>query len=147
MAGIDPSQISPEEFAGLVATADDDQIKEVISGVGTDSVLDRIFEGMQASFRPDRAQGVDANVQFVITDDDTEHPYKVVIASGSCTAGRGEVDDPKVRLQTDIVSFAKLVGGKAEGPQLFMRGKLKVKGDIMFATRVMSFFDRPKPAE
>jgi len=141
---IDPTQVTPEEFAGLVANADDDQIAEVVRATGTGAVLDRIFDGMEQRFLPDKAQGVDATVQFVVTDDGAEHPYAVKISNGTCAVDKGRADAPKVTITTDIVSFSKLVAGQTQGPQLFMAGKLKVSGDLMFSARIMSFFDRPK---
>jgi hypothetical protein len=39
---------------------------------------------------------------------------------------------------------ADILFEEAQGPQLFMAGKLKVSGDLMFSTRIMSFFDQPK---
>jgi putative sterol carrier protein len=141
---IDPAQITPEEFAGLVANAGDEQIAEVVRATGTEKVLDRIFEGMEERFQPDKAQGVDATVQFVVTDEDDEYAYAVKISNGSCQIEKGRVDAPKVTIKTDIVSFSKLVAGQVQGPQLFMSGKLKVSGDLMFSARIMNFFDRPK---
>jgi len=70
---IDPAQVTPEQFAGLVAAADDEQIAQVVRAAGTEAVLDRIFEGMEQRFLPDKAKGVDAIVQFVIADEGTEH--------------------------------------------------------------------------
>lgn len=139
----DPSSVSPEEFATLVANAEDEQIAEVIHAVGTKEVLDRVFEGMQERFLPEKAQGVDAKVQFVITDEGQEYPYGVEFSNGSCRASAGAVDAPKVTITTGVVPFAKMIGGQAEGTQLFMRGQLRAQGDLMFATRLMTFFDRP----
>jgi putative sterol carrier protein len=141
---IDPARVTPEEFAGLVANADDDQIAQVVRETGTEAVLDRIFEGMEQRFLPDKAQGVDVVVQFVVTDEGAEHAYAVKISNGTCVVDKGRADAPKVTISTDIVSFSKLVAGQAQGPQLFMAGKLKVSGDLMFSARIMTFFDRPK---
>jgi putative sterol carrier protein len=141
--GFDPSNVTPEEFAGLVANADDDQIADVIHAVGTKEVLDRIFEGMEERFLPEKAQGVDAKVQFVITDNGQEFPYGVEFSGTSCKAQAGQVDSPKVTITTAVVPFAKMIGGQSEGTQLFMRGQLRAQGDLMFATRLMTFFDRP----
>jgi putative sterol carrier protein len=38
----------------------------------------------------------------------------------------------------------KLVTNNAQGVQLFMTGKLKVGGDLMFSQRIMTFFQPPK---
>ena len=49
-------------------------------------------------------------------------------------------DSPKVTLTTYVVSFGKLMAGKAQGPQLYMTGKLKIQGDLMLAQRATTFF-------
>lgn len=140
---VDLSTISPEEFARMVGTASDEDIEATIRTVGTGPALDRIFAGFEERFAPDKAQGVDADIQFVVTDQGQEYPYVVAIHDGSCTAKGGSAGKPKVTLTTGLVPFVKLVAGRADGMQLFMTGKLKVSGDIMFAPRIMGFFDRP----
>jgi putative sterol carrier protein len=137
----DLSSISPEEFAQMVAVASDDQIVRAVHSVGTQATLDRVFEGMQSRFVPDRAKGVDADIQFVVQDEGEQDEYLVAIHDGACSVSRTLADDPKVTLTTDLVSFLKMVGGKVGGPQLFMTGKLKISGDLFFATRIMGFFD------
>ena len=142
--GIDPTTVTPEEFAQLVANADDDQIAGAFRAVGTEQVLDRIFQGMQERFVPEKAQGVDADIQWIVTDDGIEHTYLTSIRDGSCTISKSASDDPKVALKTDVVSFSKLITGQAQGPQLFMGGKLKVSGDLMFSQRITGFFATPQ---
>lgn len=141
--GIDLTSVTPEEFAQLVAGADDDQIVAAFHAVGTDQVLDRVFEGMEERFVPEKAQGVDAQIQWIVTDDRTEHTYLTTISDGKCTVSKEPAEQPKVALRTDVVSFAKLITAQAQGPQLFMSGKLKVSGDIMFSQRITGFFATP----
>jgi putative sterol carrier protein len=142
---MDITQVTPEEFAALVAGASDQQIAEVIHSVGTKQVLDRVFNGMGERFLPEKAEGVNATVQFTITDEGAEYPYSIAIADGKAAVSEGPADSPKVNITTDVVSFANMIAGQAEGTQLFMTGKLRAAGDLMFATRLMTFFDRPKP--
>ena len=142
--GLSPDAVSPEEFAQLVAAAENDQqIADVIHAVGTDKTLDRIFQGFEDRFLPEKAKDVDAQVLFVVDDEGTEHNYAVTIKDGSCSTGSGTVENPKTTLKTDLVSFIKLITGQADGIQLFMGGSLRVTGDLMFAQRIMTFFDRP----
>lgn len=141
---ISAQDITPEQFAELVRSASDEDIVSVVHATGTEAVLDRIFQGMKDRFLSDRAAAVTANVQFVIVDDGTEHPYFVKIAQGSCETGGGTVDDARTTITTDLVSFTRLVSGQAQGPQLFMSGKLKVAGDLMFSAQIMNFFETPK---
>ena len=142
--GFSPDQVTAEEFAGLVANASDEQIEEVIRGVGTKETLNRIFDNFPERFVPEKAQGVDAEIQFVVTDQGEEFPHLVTVRDGACTTEEKRADDPKVTLTTDLVSFARLITGQAQGVQLFMTGKLKVSGDLMFSQRIMTFFEPAK---
>ena len=118
----------------------DDEIAQKIDDAGAEQVLDAVFSGLQERFQPDRASGVDAQVQWLVSAGGDEHPYVITIKDGTCAAERGRAESPRVTLATDAVSFAKLMGGKAPGPQLYMTGKLKIQGDLMLAQRMTTFF-------
>jgi putative sterol carrier protein len=121
----------------------DEEIAQKIHAAGTEQVLDGVFRGMQERFQPDRASGVDAQIQWVVSDDGEEHPYVLTVKDGTCASERGLAESPRVTLATDVVSFAKLMAGKAPGPQLYMTGKLKIQGDLMLAQRLTTFFAPP----
>jgi putative sterol carrier protein len=137
-------QLTAEEFAELVHVATDEQIEEGIRLAGTAEVLDRIFSEMANRFLPDRAAGVSAIAQWVVTDGGQEHPYRMSIAGHACSVERGRADDPDTTLTLDTVSFAKLVTGKREGVQLFMLGRLKISGGLPLAVRLNGFFRKPQ---
>lgn len=141
---VDLTSISADEFAQLARAASDDEVVEAIREVGTEQALTRIFEGFEERFLPDRAKGTTAKIQFRIADEGDEHPYQVHIHDGICETGRGEFDEPRVTLKLKVIDFVKLITGQAQGPMLFMGGKLKIDGDLMFASRIMNFFDAPK---
>jgi putative sterol carrier protein len=48
-----------------------------------------------------------------------------------------------VTLRLDGVDFMRLVTGNASGPMLFMRRRLKIEGDLMFAVQIQSMFAIP----
>jgi putative sterol carrier protein len=141
---VNPQKVSPEEFAQLVKGSSDEEIASTVHQAGTSEVLDRIFEGMEERFVPEKAADVEADIVFEIKDNDDVHPYLVAIHNKTCKVEQGSTEDPKVKLSAGLVPFIKLVTGEAQGPQLFMSGKLKVSGDLMFSTRIMTFFDQPK---
>jgi putative sterol carrier protein len=118
----------------------DDEVAEKIRAAGTEQVLDAVFDGMQERFQPDRASGVDAQMQWLVSDEGEEHPYVVTIKDGACAAERGRAENARVTLATDLVSFAKLTAGKTPGPQLYMMGKLQIRGDLALAQRATTFF-------
>ena len=104
------------------------------------SGLDEIFQSLQERFQPDRAGGVGAIVQWLIADAGEEKPYAVTIRDGAFSWEPGRVDGPTVTLSTDRDSFAALMTGKAQGPTLYMSGKLRIQGDLVLAQRMGSFF-------
>lgn len=129
-----------EQELTQLAEGSDDEVAEKIHAAGTQEVLDGVFEGMPERFAPEKASGVDAQVQWLVSDGGEEHAYAVTVAGGTCTTERTRVESPRVTLSTDVVSFAKMMTGKAQGPQLYMTGKLKIQGDLMLAQRMATFF-------
>jgi putative sterol carrier protein len=118
----------------------DDDVAEKIRAAGTDQVLESVFAGMKERFQPDRASGVDAQMQWIVSDAGEEHAYVITVKDGACEAAPGRADSPRVTLQTDLASFAKLMAGKVPGPALYMGGKLQIQGDLMLAQRMTTFF-------
>ena len=73
--------------------------------------------------------------------------YEAVIKDGTVTVNDSPTtDSPKLTVTADPVPFLKLVTGQESGPTMFMKGKLKIEGDLMFATRLTSFFRIPSAA-
>ena len=112
-------------------------------------ILDEIFGRMADHADPAQITDVDEIVQFKINDApgggvDT---YEAVIKDGSVTVkDEPTTDSPKMAISADPVPFLKLVTGQESGPTMFMTGKLKIEGDLMFASRMTSFFRIPSAA-
>jgi putative sterol carrier protein len=140
MAEIDLSGLSEQQIAEALKAATDEQVLEGFRAVGVKDSLDRTFTTMQEHFLPEKAEGVSADVQWVVTDQGEEFAYTASIADGKCAITAGTAASPRVSLTMDLVTFVRLIMGQAQGPQLFMTGKLKVAGDLMFAQRVSGFF-------
>ncbi len=135
-------QPDPAQLAEMIKDLSDEELKTQLVGMGQDEVLSQIFGRMPEAFRPDKAQGVTATMQYDITTDDGVKSWTVVVDNGTCTTSQGPADDPRLTLQLGLVDFVRLIFGQAEGPQLFMGGKLKLKGDMMFAMQMQTYFDR-----
>ena len=143
---IDISQIdvTPEQFAEMVRNTSDADIETGIRSAGVEAVLDRIFEGMQERFLAEKAKGVTADIQWVVTDKDAEFPYALKVDDGSAIIEKGRAASPRVTLTAGLVPFLRLISGQENGVQLFMSGRLKVAGDLMFSQQVQTFFAVPK---
>jgi len=139
-AEFDPRNLSPEQFIQLVKSADDERIVEAIHAGGTERSLEQILSGMADSYK---GGNHDADIQWVVTDEGTEHRWVLAVHDGKAEARPGEAESPKVTLTTDLVSFVKMIAGVSNGTSLFMSGKLKLAGDMMFAMQIESMFERP----
>jgi acyl dehydratase/putative sterol carrier protein len=102
--------------------------------------VEQIFQTMEQRFQPDKAAGVDATVQWLIKEGDEEKPYTLTFKDGTFSWEPGQAANPTVTLSTDSDSFVALSTGKAQGPALYMAGKLRIRGDLMLAQRMGQFF-------
>jgi putative sterol carrier protein len=105
---------------------------------GTDEALDTIFEGMRSALNPEKAQ--DCVVGYEIADDGTTHGYTVTVAGGAATYEKRDPADARVTLGMSLPDFLRVVAGDLDGTQAFMAGKIKIKGDMMFAMQVPQMF-------
>ncbi len=140
---VDPSAVQAEEFSRNIGQTPDEELREGMQGPLRDQAIAEVFKRMEQHFKPGSAQ--DAVIHWSITGrpDGTEDRWEVVIAGDRCTAGPQLGSDPRVTLTLDAVDFLKLVTGNVGGPTLFMSGKLRIEGDLMFSTQIQSMFTIP----
>ncbi len=141
----DMSSLSAEDFAALVANASDEQLAELMAGEQREPALREIFSRMAEHLDPQKAKGQDAVVLFRITGrpDGGEDQFEVTVRDGACTVSETPTEEPRVAMRVDPVSFLKLISNRVSGPELFMRGKLKIEGDLMFAPQMATLFRIP----
>jgi len=114
--------------------------QEEATNVSDGQGLEQVFEGMQERFQPDKAAGVDAKVQWLVSDGGEEKPYTITIKDGTFAWEQGRAESPTVTLSADGESFRALMSGQAQGATLYMSGKLRIQGDLMLAQRMGQFF-------
>ena len=148
------AEADASELAALASQASDEQLAEAMSDPeNRKRVLDEIFGRMADHTDPAQIKDVDAVVQFKITgapdggDGGGVDVYEAVIKDGAVTVSdEPTTESPKLAITADPVPFLKLVTGQEAGPVMFMAGKLKIEGDLMFATQMTSFFRIPSAA-
>jgi putative sterol carrier protein len=141
------SDFDATALAQMVATASDEQLAEGMNDPeGRKATLDEIFRRMAEHVEPSKAKDNDAVVHFKILDapgGGYDH-YEVVLADGAATVTDEPSKEPRVTFKIGPVDFLRLVSGNAAGPMLFMTGKLKIEGDLMYASTMTSLFRIPK---
>jgi putative sterol carrier protein len=139
---IDTSAVEPEELARTIGQTPDDQLAQAMQGPMRDQIIGEIFKRMEEHYR---GGGQYAVIHWKITGrpDGGEDVWEAVVSDGTCSTSSAPESEPRVTLKMDGVDFLKLVSGNASGPMMFMSGKLKIEGDLMFSAQIQSMFTIP----
>jgi putative sterol carrier protein len=108
-------------------------------------LLDVIFRQMPRHLVREQARTVDAIVDWRIRGGRAGRVdrYQIAIRDGRCRVNRNPIESPRATIEVDAVDFLRLAAGLAQGPELFMSGKLKIDGDLMFTASLPSLFRIP----
>ena len=138
-------EVDPAEMSRLVREVPDKDLAALMQSDQRPVVLGEIFSRMAEHFRPEKARGVDAVVHFKVLDrpgGGYDH-YEIVLRDGECRLSPHPAADPTVTIKVKPVDFLKLITNNANGTMLFLRGKLKLDGDVMLASRLAGLFSIP----
>ena len=134
----------PDTFVWFVARASATQLTGLMAHPHLRHVVfDEIFRRMGEHLDPHKAATLRAVVHWRFTSDDGYDRFETVISDGVCTSGTEPTADPRVTITLAPADFLRLVTGGVHVAMLFMRGKVKVRGDIAFAANLINYFDLP----
>ncbi len=105
----------------------------------TDYTVKELVFNHEKAFRPEKAAGVEAVIQYHLTGDEGGD-YIINIKDDACTVEEGTTDGPTMTLTADGRYFGDVLLGKEDGMKGFMQGKLKLAGDLNLAMKLTSFF-------
>ena len=136
--------IDPDQYAALVRDASDDQLAEGMR-VNRELILGEIFRRMSDHFDAGKAGKVEAIIEWrILEPEEGEYDrWQMVIENGRCVVSRDGDRKPSVIYTVGPVDFIRLISGNKSGPELFMLGKLKVRGNLMLAARMPAWFRIP----
>ena len=143
---VDATEIDSGELAKNMAQATDEQLRELMSGPMREQILAEIFRRMERHFRPEKARDTEAVIHWRIGGraDGGHDEFETVIGGGACRVREGfESDSARVTFTIGGAEFLRLVTGNVAGPMLFMSGRLKIEGDLIFAASAASLFTIP----
>jgi len=101
--------------------------------------VSELMEKMPGAFIPEKAQGVDAVIQFKFTGPEAGD-WNATIKEGKVDVSRGTHPSPKMTLTADSSDYVKIFTGELDGMQAFMQGKIKLAGDLNLAMKLMQMF-------
>ena len=101
-------------------------------------VKDFIF-GMPTRFAAEKASGLEATVQFLISGQDGGN-FVLHINNGVCTANEGLEKSPTLTLRMSSETYVGMATGKLKGPQAFFMRKLRFDGETKLLMKMHSLF-------
>jgi putative sterol carrier protein len=102
----------------------------------------KLMELMPRAFLPEKATGVNAEVQFRLTGEGGGD-WIVTIRDGTCTVRSGSTEAARLTLTAVADDYLAIVNGKLDPMSAFAQGKIKLKGDLALAMKLMGFFKIP----
>lgn len=103
------------------------------------TVRELMTETIKTAFQPDKAAGVDAVVQFKFTGAQASNWY-LIIKDQKCESIEGLHPQPKMTMTVDSEDYIKISTGELDATMAFMKGKVKVSGDMGVALGMGKYF-------
>ncbi len=110
--------------------------------MATSEEIAAIFPTMAENFLPEKAEDMEAVIQFELSGDNGGD-FWLRVADGKCDAGEGRADNPKMTLKSTADDYFAVVTGEMNAMQAFMSGKIKIAGDMGLAMKLQTMFKQP----
>lgn len=108
---------------------------------GEHVVLAGLFNNMRDAFRPAKAAGRAAVVDYRIrSGDGGTHRWQLVVADDRCSVAPDGERAADVTIESDFRDYVRVVGGKLEAGQALAEGRLRISGEFGVAVEQLSWF-------
>lgn len=137
--------VEPAAFAATVAATPDHELAEGMATEFRTVILDEVFRRMEEHFDPKKSKKLDLVIHFHLEGaaSGSLDSYQVIIQADKCTTSKDLDKKPKLALTLDGVDFLKLATNNLKGMDLYIKGRLKVDGNLILATRLQGLFLLP----
>ena len=107
------------------------------------SSVKQYFDTLPERFVASAAKGVKATYQFELAGDGGG-TYHVTIDDGTMQVAEGPAASPNTTIKMTADDYVQMVNGKLSGTMAFMKGKLKVTGNVLLAQKMQAFLPPAK---
>jgi putative sterol carrier protein len=106
------------------------------------STVKEYFDTLPARFVANAAKGLTAVFQFELAGGpvDAGGTYHVTVADGAMAVAEGPSPTPSATLKMSADNYVKMANGELNGAMAFMKGQLKVTGNVMLAQKMQAIF-------
>ena len=99
------------------------------------TVTELMTETIKTSFMPEKAEGIDTVIQLKLTGSQASDWY-LIIKDQTCESNQGIHPDPKMTMTVDSEDYIKMAVGEMDATMAFLKGKVKVSGDMSVALKM-----------
>lgn len=89
------------------------------------------------------SKGVKAVFQFELAGEGGA-TFHVTVDDGTMKVAEGQAESPNTTIKMNGDDYVKMVNGKLSGTMAFMKGMLKVTGNVMLAQKMQTIFPPAK---
>jgi hypothetical protein len=147
--GIELAAMRTDTFVWFVSRASAAQLDHLMSHAHLRTVVfGEVFRRMSEHLDPVKAASLHTVVHWRFTGGVGPggfDRFETVFTGGACTSAPTPTADARVTMTLAPTDFLRAVTGDVNVAMLFMRGRVKVKGDIAFAAGLINYFDLPRP--
>jgi putative sterol carrier protein len=94
---------------------------------------------MPQYFLPEAAAGMDATLQLDL-DGEGGGVWHLIVADQKLDIHEGPAANPNMTLKMAAADYLAMINGETNPMQLFMKGKVKVGGDMSLALKMQNLF-------
>ena len=103
------------------------------------TITELMTETIKSAFVPEKAAGIDTVVQFKFTGSQASEWY-VIIKDQKVESVQGTHPSPEMTMTVDSDDYLKISTGELDATMAFMKGKVKVSGDMGVALGMGKYF-------
>ena len=104
--------------------------------------IETLMARMPKAFLPEKAGDLEAVIQFHFGGEGGGD-WAVTISEGACSVEQGVNEEPTLALTAEAADYIDIITGKLNAMSAFAEGKIKLKGDLNLAMKMMNFFKLP----
>ncbi len=103
------------------------------------SSVKEYFDTLPARFVASASKGLTAIFQFELAGDGGG-TYHVTVKDGAMAVAEGPAPSPSAILRMSAENYVKMANGELNGAMAFMKGQLKVTGNVLLAQKMQAIF-------
>ena len=128
------------ELHALIDGRSDEEILAAVGAIpgGSSELLDETMAGMADALDPDAAE--DCVLGYEIEAPEGTHAYRIEVRGQRVTAEHRDPADARVVLCLTLPNYLRLISGLLDGTDAFMTGRMRIRGDVMFAPQIGRIF-------